>query len=110
VRTQHAVGCSENLVATGAHTEIVPQVHLAYHACEVNQEFERPLNVTSFGAASDVQEIARADDLLRGMRKKREGSASFLPEPLADFDGVNAERRHANSALAELAPLALEAP
>lgn len=103
IQMQSVLRHLEDLFGARTHANVVRQVYPAHRTTGIDQKFGGPRNVNPFGAAPDMQQVIRANDLLLGIRKKREGKAGFLTQPEVDLHGVNADRHHPNAALAELA-------
>jgi len=100
----------QELVPPGTHANIIREVNPAHRTGGVGQELGRPGNVNPLGAAPDVQQIVRPNDLFLGIGEQGEGKTSFFRQAEVDLHWVSADRRHPNAPLAELTQLVLEAP
>ncbi len=100
----------ENLLGTGAHPEILRQVHPTYSSARVDQELGGTSNVAAILSHALVHQIVRANGLRVGIGEKEKGVAGFLRVIARDLTVVGADGYRADSRLIELVQVLLDTP
>ena len=104
------IDCGENGFGTGAHSDVVGQVHPADCAVGGDEELGGARDILTISGAVGMQYPVLADGFSLGIGEKRK----FIPLGLAEFlrigPGVHTDSHHFHTALMKFVQVLLETP
>lgn len=84
-------GCSQHLVRSGAHPNVLSEIHPPHHAGRIHKKLRWPGNVAALRASAFVEQMVTANRLSIGIRKDRKCVSGLGRQFARDFGRVHAD-------------------